>query len=296
MRIAITGGTGLIGTALRGHLAAGGHEAVAIRRGPESDPAAQWDPATGWVREGAFAGFGGVVHLSGASIGAGRWTDVRRETLRASRLDSTRTLVGALAALPAADRPSALVSQSAVGYYGERGEEELTEDAAPGTGFLAGLAVAWEGEARRAEDLGVRTVLHRSAIVLSREGPPLTRLLPPFRLGLGGNLGDGRWWMPWITLEDELRSIAHALTGGLEGPVNACAPEPARNADFTRALARALRRPALFPLPFFAYGLVFGQDPAELFASQRVTPKALADSGFAFSHPGLGAAFASLLG
>ena len=296
MRIAITGGSGLIGTALRGRLAAAGHEAVAIRRGPESDPAAQWDPASGWVREGAFAGFGGVVHLSGASIGAGRWSPARREELRASRVDSTRTLVGAIAALPAGDRPSVLVGQSAVGYYGERGEEELTEDSAPGTGFLAGLVVAWERETQRAEEHGVRTVRHRSAIVLAREGPPLSRLLTPFRLGLGGNLGNGRWWMPWITLEDELRSIEHALTSDLGGPVNAVAPGAARNAGFTRALARALRRPALFPLPFFAYGLVSGQDPAELFASQRVTPRALADSGFEFSHPDLDAAFASLLG
>ena len=295
MRIAITGATGLIGTALRERLAASGHEAAAIRRGPEGDPASQWDPAAGWVREGAFAGFDAVVHLSGASIGEGRWSASRRETLRDSRIDSTRTLVEHLGALPAADRPDVLVSQSAVGYYGERGDEELTEAAAPGAGFLADLVIAWEREATRAEEHGIRTVRHRSAIVLSRQGPPLSRLLLPFRLGLGGNLGNGRWWMPWVTLEDEVRSIEHVLANDVSGAVNVAAPEAVTNAQFTKALGRAVRRPTLFPLPMFAYRLAFGQDPAELFASQRVAPSALAASGFEFAHPDIDAAFAFLL-
>ena len=295
MRIAITGGTGLIGSALRERLAAAGHEAVAIRRGPDGDPASQWDPATGWVREGAFAGHDAVVHLSGASIGEGRWSASRRELLRSSRIDSTRTLVEHLGSLPAEDRPGVLVSQSAVGYYGERGDEELTEAATPGTGFLADLVIAWEREATRAEEHGIRTVRHRSAIVLSREGPPLSRLLLPFRLGLGGNLGNGRWWMPWVTLEDEVRSIEHVLANDISGPVNVAAPEAVTNAGFTKALGRALRRPTLFPLPMLAYRLAFGQDPAELFASQRVAPQALAASGFEFAQPDIDSAFASLL-
>ena len=295
MRIAITGGTGLIGSALRERLAAAGHEAVAIRRGPESDPASQWDPAAGWVRDGAFAGYDAVVHLSGASIGEGRWSAARRELLRSSRIDSTRTLVEHLGSLPSEDRPEVLVSQSAVGYYGERGDEELTETAAPGTGFLADLVIAWEREATRAEEHGIRTVRHRSAIVLSREGPPLSRLLLPFRLGVGGNLGNGRWWMPWVTLEDEVRSIEHALTNDVSGAVNVAAPDAVTNATFTKALGRALRRPTLFPLPMFAYRLAFGQDPAELFASQRVVPQALAASGFEFAQPDIDSAFASLL-
>ena len=295
MRIAITGGTGLIGSALRARLAAGGHGAIAIRRGPEGDPASQWDPAAGWVRDGAFAGYDAVVHLSGASIGEGRWSASRRELLRTSRIDSTRTLVEHLGSLPAEDRPGVLVSQSAVGYYGERGDEELTEAATPGTGFLADLVIAWEREATRAEEHGIRTVRHRSAIVLSREGPPLSRLLLPFRLGIGGNLGNGRWWMPWVTLEDEVRSIEHALTTDINGPVNVAAPEAVTNAGFTKALGRALRRPTLFPLPMFAYRLAFGQDPAELFASQRVAPQALAASGFEFAQPDIDSAFASLL-
>ena len=296
MRVAITGGTGLIGSALRERLAAAGHEAVAIRRGPEADPDAQWDPAAGWVRDGAFAGFDAVVHLSGASIGEGRWSAARREELRSSRIDSTRTLVAHLGSLPEGDRPEVLVSQSAVGYYGERGDEELTEASAPGTGFLADLVIAWEREASRAEEHGIRTVRHRSAIVLSRQGAPLSRLLPPFRFGLGGNLGNGRWWMPWVTLEDELRSIEHVLANDVSGPVNVAAPGAVTNAGFTKSLARTLRRPALLPLPFLAYGLVFGQDPAELFASQRVAPQALTASGFEFAQPDIDSAFASLLG
>ena len=295
MRVAITGGTGLIGTALRERLAAAGHEAAAVRRGPEGDPDAQWDPASGWVRDGALAGFDAVVHLSGASIGEGRWSGSRREELRSSRIDSTRTLVAHLGSLPPEDRPGVLVSQSAVGYYGERGDEELSEAAAPGAGFLADLVIAWEREATRAEEHGIRTVRHRSAIVLSREAAPLSRMLLPFRLGLGGNLGNGRWWMPWVTLEDEVRSIEHVLQNDVSGPVNVAAPGAVTNAGFTKALGRAVRRPTLFPFPAFAYGLIFGQDPAELFASQRVTPDALTASAFEFAHPDLDAAFASLL-
>ena len=295
MRIAITGGTGLIGSALRERLAAAGHEANAIRRGPEGDPAAQWDPAAGWVRDGAFAGYDAVVHLSGASIGESRWSASRRDLLRSSRIDSTRTLVEHLGSLPAEDRPGVLVSQSAVGYYGERGDEELTEVATPGTGFLADLVIAWEREAVRAEEHGIRTVRHRSAIVLSREGPPLSRLLLPFRLGVGGNLGNGRWWMPWVTLEDEVRSIEHVLANDISGPVNVAAPDAVTNAGFTKALGRALRRPTIFPVPMFAYRLAFGQDPAELFASQRVAPQALTASGFEFAQPDIDSAFASLL-
>lgn len=296
MRIAITGGTGLIGSALRARLEATGHDATAIRRGPRDAPEAQWDPAAGWVRDGAFAGYDAVVHLSGASIGEGRWTGTRRALLRSSRIDSTRTLVEHLGALPAGDRPEVLISQSAVGYYGERGDEELTETSAPGTGFLADLVIAWEREATRAEEHAIRTVRHRSAIVLSREGPPLSRLLLPFRLGLGGNLGNGRWWMPWVTLDDEVRSIEHVLTHDVSGPVNVAAPGAVTNAELTKALGRALRRPTLFPLPMFAYRLAFGQDPADLFASQRVAPRALDASGFEFAQPDIDSAFASLLG
>ena len=295
MRVAITGSTGLIGGALAAALERDGHEVVRIRRGPEDDPAAAWDPASGWVRGGAFAGHDAVVNLSGASIGAGRWTASRRALLRDSRVALTRTLVAHLGSLAAGDRPAVLVNQSAVGYYGDRGAEELTEESGRGEGFLADLVADWEAEARRAEDHGLRCVRHRSAIVLSRLGPPLSRMLPPFRLGLGGTLGDGRWWMPWITLEDQVRSLEHALASDLHGAVNAAAPGSVTNAGLTKALARALRRPAFLPVPGFAFRLAFGQDPAELFASQRVVPQVLAGSGFGFRHPRIGEALGTVL-
>ena len=355
MRVAMTGSTGLIGSALAARLEAGGHEVVRIRRGGEDEPGADWDPAGGWVRDGAFAGHDAVVNLSGANIGGGRWSGARRAELRSSRIDLTRALVdlapapgpshdgrgeevcdaggddrehgadrerargaargrGArgrplrssridltralvehLGSLAEGDRPAVLVNQSAVGFYGDRGDAELGEDAGRGLGFLADLVTDWEAEAQRAEDHGIRTVRHRSAIVLSKQGPPLSRMLLPFRLGLGGTLGNGRWWMAWITLEDQLRSLEHAITSELSGAVNAAAPGATTNAQFTKALGRALRRPTLFPIPGFAYKLAFGQDPAELFASQRIVPQALAGSGFEFSHPQIDGALEAVL-
>ncbi|MYB42683.1 MAG: TIGR01777 family protein [Chloroflexi bacterium] len=295
MRVAITGSTGLIGGALAARLEGAGHEVLRIRRGSEDDPSADWDPAGGWIRGGAFAGHDAIVNLSGANIGGGRWSAARRAELRSSRIDLTRVLVDHLGSLAEGDRPGVLVNQSAVGFYGDRDDEELDEDAARGAGFLADLVADWEAEAVRAEDLGIRTVRHRSAIVLSKQGPPLSRMLLPFRLGLGGTLGNGRWWMPWITLEDQLRSLEHAITSDISGAVNASAPGATTNGELTKALGRALRRPTLFPIPGFAYKLAFGQDPAELFASQRIVPRALADSGFAFSHPDIDGALEAVL-
>ena len=295
MRVAMTGSTGLIGSALAARLEAGGHEVVRIRRGGEDEPGADWDPAGGWIRDGAFAGHDAIVNLSGANIGGGRWSGARRAELRSSRIDLTRVLVEHLGSLAEGDRPAVLVNQSAVGFYGDRGDAELGEDAGRGLGFLADLVADWEAEAQRAEDHGIRTVRHRSAIVLSKQGPPLSRMLLPFRLGLGGTLGNGRWWMAWITLEDQLRSLEHAITSELSGAVNAAAPGATTNAQFTKALGRALRRPTLFPIPGVAYKLAFGQDPAELFASQRIVPQALAGSGFEFSHPQIDGALEAVL-
>ena len=295
MRVAMTGSTGLIGSALVARLEDGGHEVSRIRRGSEGEPGADWDPAGGWVRRDAFAGHDAVVNLSGANIGGGRWSGARRAELRSSRIDLTRVLVEHLGSLAEGDRPAALVNQSAVGFYGDRGDAELGEDAGRGLGFLADLVTDWEAEAQRAEEHGIRTVRHRSAIVLSKQGPPLSRMLLPFRLGLGGTLGNGSWWMAWITLEDQLRSLEHAITSELSGAVNAAAPGATTNAQFTKALGRALRRPTLFPIPGFAYKLAFGQDPAELFASQRIVPQALAGSGFEFSHPQIDGALEAVL-
>ena len=295
MRVAMTGSTGLIGSALAARLEGGGHEVSRIRRGGEDEPGADWDPAGGWIRGGAFAGHDAIVNLSGANIGGARWSGARRAELRSSRIDLTRVLVEHLGSLAEGDRPAVLVNQSAVGFYGDRGDAELGEDAGRGLGFLADLVTDWEAEARRAEEHGIRTVRHRSAIVLSKQGPPLSRMLLPFRLGLGGTLGNGRWWMAWITLEDQLRSLEHAITSDVSGAVNAAAPGATTNAEFTKALGRALRRPTLFPLPGFAYKLAFGQDPAELFASQQIVPQALAGSGFEFSHPQIDGALEAVL-
>jgi hypothetical protein len=227
-----------------------------------------------------------VVHLAGATIGA-RWTDRRRAEIRASRVDATRALVAELARLPRP--PRVLVSASAVGYYGDRGNEELAEDSAPGSGFLADLAVEWEEQARRAEALGVRVVLLRMGIVLGRGGGVLSRLVPLYRLGLGGAPGNGRQWWSWIALDDLLALMRRALIDdALRGPLNAVSPAPARAGEFARALGRVLHRPALAPAPAAMLRLAFGAMADEvLLASQRARPARLLELGFEFRHGAL---------
>ncbi len=237
MRVAITGSLGFLGGALAQHLEAGGHEVLRVRRGDPADPAAHWQPATGWVRDGALEGVEAVVHLSGASIAGKRWSESRRELLWQSRIDSTRALVQHLATLD--QRPAVLVSASATGFYGDGGAGELSEGAPRGAGFLAELCEAWEAEARNAENLGVRVVLARTGIVV--ESPEfLDRLARVFRLGLGATLGGGSQWMPWVSLRDHLAVVERALTDEeLVGSVNIVAP-PVTNREFTKALARAV--------------------------------------------------------
>lgn len=297
MRIAVTGSSGLIGSALLARLAAGGHDPVPMVRGPRDDPASLWDPADQWVREGALDGVDAVVHLAGAGIADKRWSAARKRELTESRIGSTRLLVEHMRALPSP--PRVLISASAVGYYGDRGDETLTEDSAAGEGYLAELCAAWEAEARRAEQFGVRAVQIRTAgSVLARDGGALAKMMLPFRLGLGGRLASGRQWFTWITLEDEVRAIEHLLhAGSLSGPVNVMAPEPVTNAEFTRAFARQLRRPAFMPVPAFALRLLFGElaDQAIL-ASGRAVPERLIASGFEFSHPDLDLGLAAVLG
>jgi len=253
-----------------------------------------WNPATGELG-GAGVGADAVVNLAGASIAGGRWTSQRKELLRASRIDTTRALVGALAKMNA--RPSVLVSASAIGYYGNRGGEMLTEESAAGSDFLAGLAREWEAEARKAEALGIRVVLARFGIILAREGGALPKMMLPFKFGAGGKLSSGQQWMSWVTLEDVVGILRLAIENvSLRGAVNVVSPQPLQNAEFTYVLAKAMRQPALFPAPAFALRLALGEmADALLLSSQRVAPRALEKLGYRFLHADLNSALATVL-
>jgi uncharacterized protein (TIGR01777 family) len=298
MLIAMTGSSGLIGTALRKRLQADGHEVLRVLRGQPEQPEALWDPPAGWFRKGALEGADAVIHLAGADIAGKRWSERRKRLLWESRVDATRLLVDHIGRL--ARRPQVLISASAVGYYGDRGEEMLTEATAAGEGFLSELCQGWERESRRAQELGVRTVQLRTAgSVLARNGGALPRMAPPFRLGLGARLGSGRQWFTWVSLDDEVGAIRHLMhADSVEGAVNVMAPEPVTNAEFTRALGRALHRPAPFRVPAFALRLLLGELADEaLLASQRAVPARLTESGYEFAHADLqGALEAALRG
>ena len=239
--------------------------------GDHSNPAAMWDPASGWIRDGAFSGCDAVVHLAGESIGNGRWTDNRKKKLRDSRIDATRLLVDHIGAMT--DGPKILVAASAVGYYGDRGDEQLTEQSSKGDGFLADLVEDWERESLRAKEFGVRTAILRFGIVLAKDGGALPRMMLPFKFGAGGKLGSGKQWMSWITLEDLVAVLHGAVLGDFEGVYNAVSPNPVRNADMSKALGQAMHRPSLIPAPKFALKLLLGESAEELlFFSQRVYP------------------------
>jgi uncharacterized protein (TIGR01777 family) len=301
MKILVTGSTGLVGNALVSALAKEGHTVCRLMR-PETVVAGgtkdgfnvAWNPATGELG-GAAVGADAVVNLAGASIAGGRWTAGRKELLGASRIETTRALVGALAKMNA--RPSVMVSASAIGIYGNRGDAVLTEESETGTDFLAGLAKEWEAEARKAEALGIRVVLARFGIILAREGGALAKMLLPFKMGVGGKLGSGQQWMSWVTLEDVVGILRMAMEKAtLRGAVNVVAPGAVRNAEFTKVLAKALRRPALFPAPAFALRLALGEmADALLLSSQRVTPSRLEQSGYRFLHADLASALKSVL-
>ena len=303
MRVVIAGGTGLIGRALVRALVDGGDSVVVLTRRPERTAglpdgveAVGWDGRTlgPWVErlEGADV----LVNLAGANIGAGRWTAARKALLRESRLASTGALVEALRRLSA--RPRVFLQASAVGYYGPCApEEEVTEDHPPGDDFLGRLAREWEAASAPAEELGVRRVLLRTGVVLSREGGALPRMLLPFRLGLGGRLGSGRQPFPWIHIADEVGAIRFLMEReGARGPYNLTAPNPVSNAEFTRILARVLGRPALIPVPAFALRLAFGEMGDLLLTGQRAVPRRLLEAGYAFRFPDLEAALRDLLG
>lgn len=293
--IAITGASGLVGMALARALRAHGARVLRlVRRVPGPDEV-RWDPAAGTIDAAGLEGVDGVVHLAGEGIASGCWTAARKRRIRDSRVDGTRLLADALAGL--SRRPSVLVSASAIGIYGNRGDELLDESSSPGTGFLAEVGRAWEAATAPAAGAGIRVVLPRLGIVLSRDGGALGRLLPLFQLGLGGRLGSGRQWMSWVSLRDVVRIVVTALDrDDLSGPVNAVAPAPVTNAEFTRALAAAVRRPALFHVPAPLLELVLGEMGREaLLASQRVTPGRLLGAGFSFEDPALDGALAGIL-
>ena len=299
MTIVLTGGTGLIGTHLIRDAAERGHELVVLTRDPGRVPAGvravAWQPLEGAAPAEALSGASAVIHLAGEPIAAGRWTAARRERIEASRWTGTANLVRGLAA--AEPRPRVLLAGSAVGYYGDRGDEPLAEDAAPGSGYLAAVAERWEREAAAAEKLGIRVVYLRTGVVLAREGGALPRMARPFRAGAGGRLGHGRQWLPWVHVADVVGLIRLALTDdGLRGPLNLVAPGAATNAELTRALGRALRRPAFMIVPALALKLLFGGMSETLLASQRVVPAAAGRAGYQFRFPRLEQALADLLG
>ena len=286
MKVAVTGASGLIGTALVEALRTSGHDVLRlVRRPAKAADEVTWDPAAGTVDLGRLAGTDAVVHLAGAGVGDKRWTKAYKETIRRSRVDGTRTIVKAMTALD--PMPSVLLSGSAVGYYGDRGEEVLLETSARGEGFLADVVVEWEAETAPAAAAGIRTVLLRTGLVMAESGGAFGRLLPIIKAGVGGQIGDGRMWWPWITLVDEVRAIEHLLEAEVSGPVNLGSPNPARNADVTRAVGRALHRPTLVPVPGFALRVVLGEFSSDVTGSQRMVPQVLGESGFDFVHADL---------
>ncbi|HJQ19862.1 MAG TPA: TIGR01777 family oxidoreductase [Gemmatimonadaceae bacterium] len=287
--VLLSGASGFIGSRLRANLVADGHRVVALTGRRTIEDHVWWDAATGRIDDASLARVQPdvVVNLAGEAIDQ-RWTRRRRERIRDSRVNGTAALARAVARL--SSRPRLFVSGSAVGYYGaRRGDETLTEDSAPGDDFLAKTARAWEAATIVAADAGIRVVLLRTGVVIGASGGALRRLITPFRLGLGGRLGDGMQWMSWVALDDVVGIVRYAMrTDTLRGAVNVVAPDPVRNAEFTRILARVLSRPAILPVPRIALEIAFGtMADNTILASQRVTPKRLADAGFEFRHPRL---------
>ena len=298
MDIAITGASGLIGTALRASLEADGHRVVPVVRRPVGDGerAVRWDPAAGTIDRAGLEGLDAVVHLAGAGIGDKRWSDDRKREILESRSKGTALLADALAGLER--KPPVLVSGSAIGYYGDRGDEVLTEQSTPGDIFLSEVCVAWEEAAAPAIEAGIRVPFARTGIVLATQGGALAKTLPLFKLGLGGKMGSGRQWWSWISLADEVAALRFLIDHDVTGPVNLTAPEPATNAHFTKVLGHVLGRPTVLPVPAFGPRLLLGAELADqlLFASQRVEPTVLEAAGFTFAHPDLDTALRAVLG
>jgi len=284
MKILISGSSGLIGSTAATALKSDGHNVVhLVRPGKPPNPGdVQWDPMRATVDVAALEGVEVVIHLSGAGIADGRWTEERKQLLRSSRIDTTRVLVDSLSRLK--QKPRVLIVASAIGYYGNRGDEILTESSTTGTDFLALVCRDWEAEASRAAARGIRTVMLRTGVVLSGKGGALPKMLTPFKLGVGGRLGSGQQWMSWIAIEDVVGIIRNAIANEqVRGPVNVVAPNPVRNEEFTRLLAAMLHRPAIFPAPAFMLRLAMGEmADAVLLGSDRVKPERMLAAGYKF--------------
>ena len=296
MRILVTGSSGLIGSMLVPRLTSRGNEVLRLVRRPSSSGfEISWDPESGRLSPQEIEGFEAVVHLAGDPIAHGRWTSAKKERIRNSRVNGTALLARTLAGL--SRPPKVLLCASAIGYYGNRGNEPLDESSRPGSGFLAETGKEWEQAAEPAKKCGIRVVALRFGIVMSSYGGALALMLKPFKLGLGGALGSGTQQMSWVSIEDVIGAIFHAIDRPeISGPVNVVSPNPVTNAEFTRALGRAVRRPALIPVPAFAARMLFGEMADEaLLASARVYPKRLLDTGYRFRHPELVPALHELL-
>ncbi len=285
LEIAITGASGLIGTALTTRLEALGHTVRPVVRRDAAEGEIAWNPDGGIIEPRDFAGLDAVVHLAGAGIFARRWNDKHKQAIRDSRTRGTALLAEALAALQSP--PPTLLSGSAVGYYGDRAGAALDETSPPGTGFLADVVVAWEEAAAMAVQAGIRTCFLRTGIVMSADGGALKTQLPLFKVGLGGRLGSGEQYLAWVGITDVVDAIVHLLHSEVRGPVNLTGPTPVTNAEFTDILGDVVHRPTVIPIPRFGPKLLLGGEMAEelLFASQRVVPQVLLDDGFTFAHP-----------
>lgn len=296
MDIAITGSSGLIGTPLKSALRGQGHRAVAVvRRKPVAGAdEIYWKPSEGEIDAASFEGIDAIIHLAGAGVADKRWTDARKKLILDSRVDGTSLLANTLVAM---NRPPAFVSGSAMGLYGDRGDEMMTEDSPRGAGFLADVVEAWEHAASPAVEAGVRVAFPRIGIVLSRHGGALAKQLPLFKLGLGGKFGAGKFYQSWISIDDVVRALIFLATNDVRGPFNLTAPNPVTNAEFTKTLGKVLKRPTLIPIPTFGPKLLFGGDLVDevLLGSIRVQPERLLAEGFKFIHPELHGALVDVL-